>query len=109
MSDHLSSSDEDMEELLQLAEVPKSTAYFEEVVPQLSNEQYIEHFRLTREITEDLANRFANSEYYKWQEGDAEKLKYISVFLWYAANEAASFRDVADRFCITKSSLFLEE
>lgn len=65
MSDHLSSSDEDMEELLQLVEVPKSKAYFEEVMPQFSYEQFIEHFRLTREVAEDLANRFAISEYYK--------------------------------------------
>lgn len=52
MSDHLSSSDEDMEELLELVEVPKSNAYFEEVLPQFSEEQYMSHFRLTREITE---------------------------------------------------------
>ncbi|KAJ8966433.1 hypothetical protein NQ314_003531, partial [Rhamnusium bicolor] len=41
-------------------------------------------------MTEKLANRFDNSEYHKWQEGDSEKvtpLKYITVFLWFAANE----------------------
>ncbi|KAL1491048.1 hypothetical protein ABEB36_011704 [Hypothenemus hampei] len=109
MSDHLSSSDEDMEEMLDLIEVPKSIAYFEEIVPQFSDELYIQHFRLTREMSEDLANRFADSEYYTWQEGDSEKvtpLKYIVVFLWFAANEATSFREVSDRFHITKSTLF---
>lgn len=67
------------------------------------------HFRLTRGITEDLANRFGESEFYKWQEGGAEKLtplKSITIFLWFAANEATSFRDVSDRFCISKSTLF---
>ncbi|KAL1510067.1 hypothetical protein ABEB36_004722 [Hypothenemus hampei] len=74
MSDHLSSSDEDMQELLELIEIPKK-------------------------ITEEFANRFANSEYYKLQNGDSEKvtpLKYITVFLWFAANEATLFRDVSD-------------
>lgn len=109
MSDHLSSSDDDMEELLELIEIPKNNAYFEEVVQQFSDEQYVKHFRLTRQLTEELANRYANSEYYKWQEGDSEKvtpLKYVTVFLWFAANEAASFRDVSDRFNISKSTLF---
>lgn len=69
MSDHLSSSDEDMEELI---EIHKSNAYFEEVVLQFSNEEYIQHFWITREMTE--ANRYANSEYYKWQEGDSKKV-----------------------------------
>ncbi|KAJ8964431.1 hypothetical protein NQ314_004910 [Rhamnusium bicolor] len=107
MSDHLSSSDEYFEAFLKL--IPKSRAYFEEVLLQFSDELYIEHFRLTREMTEELANRFANSEYYKWQEGDSEKvtpLKYITVFCGFAANEATSFRKVFDRFDITKSTLF---
>ncbi|KAG5862249.1 hypothetical protein JTB14_025400 [Gonioctena quinquepunctata] len=99
MSDHLSSSDEDMEGLLELIEVHKSNAYFEEVVPQFSDELYIEHLRLTREMTEELANQYANAEYYKLQEGDSEKvtpLKFITVFLWFVANEATSFREVSD-------------
>lgn len=109
MSDHFSSSDEDFEEMLELIEVPKTTAYFEEVVPQFTEDQFVEHFRLSQEIAENLANRFPNSEYYKPQEGDAEKvtpLKFILVFLWFAANEATSFRTVSDRFNISKSTLF---
>ncbi|KAJ8932013.1 hypothetical protein NQ314_015029, partial [Rhamnusium bicolor] len=42
-------------------------------------------------------------------EGDSEKvtpLKDITVSLWFAANEATSFREVSDRFDITKSTLF---
>lgn len=109
MSDHFSSSDEDLEEFLELVEVPKSNAYFEEVVPQFNGEQFTEHFRLTREMAEELANQYANSNYYNWQIGDSEKItpfKSIAVFLWFAANEATSFRDVSDRFNITKSTLF---
>ncbi|KAK9876095.1 hypothetical protein WA026_011203 [Henosepilachna vigintioctopunctata] len=74
----------------------------------VSAEQYMEHFRLRPEKTEELAHHFATSEYYNWQ-GDAPKvsaLKCINVFLWFASNEAACFRNVSDRFKITKSTLF---
>lgn len=108
MSDHLSSSDEDFEELLGVFEVPKSTNYFEEIVPQLNDEYYLQHFRVNRGVTQQLADQFEVSEYFHHHQGDSEKitpLKFITVFLWFAGNEAASFRDVADRFNISKSSL----
>lgn len=109
MSDHLSSSDEDLEDILQIIEIPRTTNYFEDIVPQFSAEQFIEHFRLCKEMTQELALRFANSQFYHWQEGDSTKvtaLKCTTVFLWFVANEAASFRDVSDRFDISKNTLF---
>lgn len=108
MSDHFESSDDDLEEFLDLIEVPKTQNYFEEIVPQFTDRQYFEHFRISRYMTQQLANQFELSEYFNYQEGNAEKissLKFMCVFLWYAGNEASSFRDVADRFNISKSSL----
>lgn len=108
MMHHLSSSDDDLEELVGLVEVPKNENYFEVTVPLLNEQQYLEHFRISREVMEQLSNRYENSEYWNYQEGDSEKispLKMLTVFLWFASNEAASFRVVADRFGITKSSL----
>ncbi|KAK9871305.1 hypothetical protein WA026_011573, partial [Henosepilachna vigintioctopunctata] len=46
MSDHFSSSDEDLEDMLDIVEIPKNVDYFEETVPLFSAEQYgtnIEH------------------------------------------------------------------
>ncbi|KAK9869226.1 hypothetical protein WA026_002978 [Henosepilachna vigintioctopunctata] len=109
MSDHSSSSDEDLEDMLDVVEIPKNVDYFQKTVPLFSVEQYMEHFRLRPEKTEELVHLFATSQYYNWQEGDALKvsaLKCITVFLWFASDEAVSFRDVSDRFNITKSTLF---
>nr|CAI5844141.1 unnamed protein product [Callosobruchus analis] len=49
--------------------VPKCIRYFEETVPQLDEEQYMRHFRISRELTEHLADRFAQSHYFHYQEG----------------------------------------
>lgn len=106
---YFSSSDEDLEEVLDLLEIPKTPNYFEEVVPQLTDEQYLTHFRVNRNISQYLAERFAVSEYYHHQEGDSIKvtpLKFITVFLWFSANESVSYRVVADRFGISQSTLF---
>ncbi|KAJ8929175.1 hypothetical protein NQ314_018158 [Rhamnusium bicolor] len=105
MSDHFTSSDEDVEEIAELMEVPKNSNYFEETVPQYDNAQYMEHFRISRQKTADLAERFKNSEYFNYQEGGAPKisaLKFITTFLWFAGHESVGFRDVADRFNMTK-------
>lgn len=108
MSDHFSSSDDDLEEMLNVMETPKNQNYFEETVPEYNEEQYQEHFRLSRRKTAELAQQFEASEYFHHQEGDSQKIsaeKFITTFLWFAGHEASSFRDVADRFNMTKSSL----
>lgn len=105
---HLSSSDEDLEELEGLFEVPKNANFFEETVPQFSDQQFMGHFRISRDLATQLSDRYEASQYYNYQKGDSEKigpLKTILAFLWFASNEAATFRDVSDRFGITISSL----
>ncbi|KAJ8972359.1 hypothetical protein NQ314_000210, partial [Rhamnusium bicolor] len=108
MSDHFDSSDDDMEEIAALFQIPKNVNYFEEIVPQLNDQQYLHHFRINRHVTQ-LAEQFELSEWFHYQEGDSEKisaLKFMTIFLWFAANETASYRDVSDRFNISISSLF---
>ncbi|CAH1980166.1 unnamed protein product [Acanthoscelides obtectus] len=107
--EHFSSSDDDLEETLDLIQIPKCEGYFEDVVRQMPDNVYFDHFRMSRQKTEYLAEKFAVSQYFSvGREGDSEKisaLKFITVFLWYAGNEAYSNRDVADRFNISVSSL----
>ncbi|CAH1997027.1 unnamed protein product [Acanthoscelides obtectus] len=108
-SEHFSSSDDDLEETLDLIRIPKCEGYFEDVVRQMPDNVYFDYFRMSRQKTEYLAEKFAVSQYFSvGREGDSEKisaLKFITVFLWYAGNEACSNRDVADRFNISGSSL----
>ncbi|XP_050506273.1 putative nuclease HARBI1 isoform X2 [Diabrotica virgifera virgifera] len=109
VSDHFSSSDEDLENFLEVIEVPKNVGYFETIVPQFDDDLYFQHFRMSRGLTNQLAERFAASQYYNEQVGDSEKvtpLKFLMVFLWYIGNEAESFRNVGDRFNLTKSTVF---
>ncbi|KAK9882424.1 hypothetical protein WA026_021457 [Henosepilachna vigintioctopunctata] len=85
MSDYFSSSDEDSEYMLDIVEIPKNVDYFEETVPLFSAEQYMEHFRLRPEKTEELAHRFATSEFYNWKEENAPKVSALKCrFLWFA-------------------------
>ncbi|CAH1979326.1 unnamed protein product [Acanthoscelides obtectus] len=73
-----------------------------------NDQQFLGHFRISREVATQLSNRYEASQYYHYQKGDSEKIspfKTVVAFLWYASNEAASLRDVSDRFGITISSL----
>lgn len=87
---------------------PKNQNYLDETVPQFNRTEFLEHFRVSREVANDISQRFANSEYYKEQSGPYGKLtslQYTYIFLWYAGHQTASFRDVADRFNVTISVL----
>ncbi|XP_050517564.1 putative nuclease HARBI1 [Diabrotica virgifera virgifera] len=104
---NLSSSDEDLEEIVGLLNVPKNANFFEETVQQFNDQQFIQHFRLSRDLAVDLANKYERSHFH-YQKGDSEKispLKVIVTFLWFSSNEAAGYRDVSDRFGISISSL----
>lgn len=53
--------------------------------------------------------RFEQSDLFKYQSGGNDKISarnQVYIFLWFAGHEAASFRDVADRFNVSISSLF---
>ncbi|KAI4471415.1 hypothetical protein MML48_1g05754 [Holotrichia oblita] len=77
MSEYFTSSDEELEELLQILEVPKTTNFFEEIVPQLTDHHYFEHFRVSREVSQRLSEQFEASEYFHHQEGDSEKAQIV--------------------------------
>lgn len=87
----------------------KNENYFEHTIPLYSDAVFFEHFSVSRHVAEDIADRFANSEQYNYQSegnGKLNALQHTLIFLWFAGHATASFRDVADRFDITISSLF---
>lgn len=59
---------------MDLLETLKNDNYFEETIPQYTGQQYQEHFRLTKEKTVDLAERFRHSEYFHHQQVDSQKI-----------------------------------
>lgn len=86
----------------------KNENYLEEIVPNYTNTEFMEHFRLSRQVVQNLSEQFAQTQYFHHQSGEFGKLNaddFVIIFLWYAGHEAASYRDVADRFCISLSTL----
>lgn len=105
-SDFLSSDEEF--EVFHREKRQKNENYFEYVVPHYSETEFLEHFRVRRHVAEQLSEYFRDSRHYSYQAGGNGKLlplQHILIFLWFAGHEAASFRDVADRFNICISSL----
>lgn len=78
-------------------------------IPQYNETKFIEHFRVSRNICDHIANQFEASEYFKRQSGSFGKLSSLQqtlIFLWFIGHQTASFRDVADRFDISISCLY---
>ncbi|KAJ4427072.1 hypothetical protein ANN_26871 [Periplaneta americana] len=69
----------------------------------------MEHFRVSRQVAEGMAEKFSRSEYFHHQAGGNGKLgplQFVLIFLWFVGHQTSSFRDVADRFNVTISTLF---
>ncbi|XP_030755014.1 uncharacterized protein LOC115881603 [Sitophilus oryzae] len=100
-------SDSDIEDLVEERIRPKNQNFFENIIPQFNRGEFIEHFRVSPAVANLI--RFLTSEYYASQTGPYGKLtplQHTYIFLWYAGHQTSSYRDVADRFCITISALF---
>lgn len=97
--------------LTQLALLPQKRIrilnYVGEVVPSYTDEDFKMHFRLNRQTFEFVCQRFEQSDIYSQLRLDKkfEASTYILLFLWFAGHEACSFRDVADRFNTSLSSV----
>ncbi|KAJ8911891.1 hypothetical protein NQ315_012305 [Exocentrus adspersus] len=101
------SDDNELDDLL-VHERPKNEGYFEDTVPQYGPE-FMEHFRLNRHVVESLAENYSQSGIFKRHSGMYGKLSALQqthIYLWFVGHQTASFRDVADRFNISISSLF---
>lgn len=83
--------------------------YWEEVVPSYTEKEFIRHFRISKGLFNSLIEKFTESqEYLKLQRAKAIVAgKHLAIFLWFAGHEAASFRDIADRFNVSLSSVCL--
>ncbi|XP_012542720.3 LOW QUALITY PROTEIN: putative nuclease HARBI1 [Monomorium pharaonis] len=96
---------------LQRIQHVKILNYVKNIVNNYDNIDFIMHFRLSREKTYELINKFRISEIFISLQDDAGRSnitaeKHILCFLWFVGHESASYRDVADRFGITISTLY---
>lgn len=71
--------------------------YFEEtVLLRYSDEEFIRHYRINKQVFAELVERYENTEEYqrllKYHVNTAVNAdKTIAVFLWFAGHEACSF------------------
>ncbi|KAJ8926234.1 hypothetical protein NQ314_021422 [Rhamnusium bicolor] len=66
----LESSDDELLELIAKERVrPKNKNYCETIVPQYNDLEFIEHFRISRDVVERVSEEFENSEYFKHHSG----------------------------------------
>ncbi|KAJ8978153.1 hypothetical protein NQ317_016856 [Molorchus minor] len=104
-----SSEEEENDMVLQIPR-PKNKNYITETVSRYNNEVFMEHFRVSKQVYQSIVDAFQHSEHFKTtQSGRFGKISgevHIFIVLWFAGHQTASFRDVADRFDITISSLF---
>lgn len=109
-SEYNESSDDDLlQVVVQHYRKPKNERYFEDTIHRYIDAEFQQHFRINRHVVEDISGQFAASNYFTYQSGSDGKLnplQHVLIFLWFAGHQTASFRDVADRFDISISTLF---
>lgn len=110
-SDDYLASSSSSDDGLELINIPKrkNESFLEETVPLYDNETYFGHFRISRHVTTVIADLYKESNYFKknkyGQFGQIPAIDQVLIFMWYAGHQTSSFRDVADRFNITISTL----
>ncbi|KAB0803348.1 hypothetical protein PPYR_00318 [Photinus pyralis] len=80
------------------------------ITEQYSDEEIIRNFRLSRSKINYLVDTFSDSTLFKDlyrnnSRGNITPEKHILTFLWFAGHHTASYRDVADKFNLSLSSL----
>uniref|UniRef100_A0A6P7HA58 Nuclease HARBI1 n=1 Tax=Diabrotica virgifera virgifera TaxID=50390 RepID=A0A6P7HA58_DIAVI len=82
--------------------------YVNSVVSTYSEKEFIMHFRLSGKLVDYLVQEFQkNKEFRKLRRnGRLRSAKeHILLFLWFAGHESSCFRDIADRFDVTISTV----
>lgn len=82
--------------------------YLDDVVDNYSEEEFRRHFRISVNLFNSLIEQFEESADYqnlRQNQCSISARAHIATFLWFAGHEACSFRDVADRFDLSVSSV----
>lgn len=105
-------SDDEEDILMQVVEPSRSKRnciknYLTEIVPTYTDEEFLRHFRVKRELFAMLTKRYEAHRLYQELRHDKRlpATKQMLIFLWFAGHEACSFRDLSDRFDVSISSV----
>ncbi|KAJ8930015.1 hypothetical protein NQ314_017244 [Rhamnusium bicolor] len=100
-----SSDDEEYLNMLEERVTPKNDHYLEHI----DDGEFIQHFRVSRQVANKIGDSFKNSDYFKYQSGSNDKISAIGqvlILLWFAGHQKSAFRDVEDRFNLLISSMY---
>lgn len=81
--------------------------YLEQTVPTYCEEEFRYHYRISKNLFENLSERFLSSKYYCNLRNDkrlSEKA-HLLIFLWFAGHAGCCYRDLADRFNLSVSTI----
>lgn len=74
--------------------------YVKDTIPTYTDDEFLTHFRVNRDLYQYLVDEFSKSSVY--QALDTIKAysgnHHMVLFLWFAGHEGCAFRDLADRF-----------
>ncbi|XP_037952257.1 putative nuclease HARBI1 [Teleopsis dalmanni] len=78
-----------------------------DAIPTYTNKEFQIHFRVNRNVYNFLIEKFKDSEDYKSLRMDKviSADTHIALFLWFAGHRECSFRDIANRFHISISTV----
>lgn len=86
----------------------KNELYAEETALLYTEKEFLDQFKVPRALLSKLSTDFESSDFFSKADTGFLRVpaeKCMWVFCWYASHEAASFRDVSDRFNIALSTL----
>ncbi|XP_058824841.1 uncharacterized protein LOC131685260 [Topomyia yanbarensis] len=77
------------------------------VVPDYTDDEFLQHFRIKRKQFHNLVALFEESETYRMLREDKRMsaAKHLLMFLWFAGNASCDFRDLSQRFKASISSV----
>lgn len=84
------------------------TDFFGNVVPFYSETEFIRHFRLSRDVFEDLARRYENSDVYESISGQhlmTTARKSLAIFIWFCGHEGESYEELSNLFNVSIGTL----
>jgi len=82
--------------------------FFEETVPKYSEVEFIRFFRISRIVFDRLTIKYANSKLYEIvtnKQAIISPKKSLAIFLWFAAHQSVSYRDISNLFNISLSTV----
>lgn len=82
--------------------------FFEDVVPFYSDEEFIRFFRLLRDMFNNIAEQYEQSDVFEniaAQRLVTSSAKSLAIFIWFCGHECVSYRNISNLFNVSISTV----